>query len=366
MARGDSEKRSSEDADSEEGRNTTDKSDLDRNGSHGPLKIDNKDKEILRLLNENARMTSKAIGAALNISREVADYRIKRLVKNGLISGYITLVSDRKLGYNTYLMLLQLQNYTIEDEKKILEFLKGHEFVKWVLKCSGDWDIQTVIVAKNKNHLANIIDEIDSSCGRNLRKYDLTITINLLVGENLSFLIPQKVKKASELPPIEKETSYEVIELDEKDKLLLKAVSTDARAPIVKIAQQVGLSADATNLRMKKLQKQGVIKKFQTVVDLSTLNYLLYSIMLKINNYSPKRESQLRAFFQSLPNITFAERIIGSWDVRLQISCETPQEFERILQTIREFIGEDLKYYNFTLMLKVYKRSAYPKGMQNH
>ena len=65
--------------------------------NNSPVKIDNKDKEILRLLNENARLTSKSIGASINISREVADYRIKRLMKNGLISGYVGGRTDRIL-----------------------------------------------------------------------------------------------------------------------------------------------------------------------------------------------------------------------------------------------------------------------------
>jgi DNA-binding Lrp family transcriptional regulator len=331
-----------------------------------PVKIDNKDKDILKLLNENARLTSKSIGASTNISREVADYRIKRLVKNGLISGYITVVNDRKLGYDSYVLLLQLQNYTTEDEKRILDFLKKHDYLKWVLKCSGDWDIQTAIAAKNVSHLAKIIDEIDNFCGNNLRKYDLAIAVNLLVPENLAFMLPKPSRQLTpkDLPKIDKDISYETADIDEKDRKLLRALSTDARAPIVKIAQQIGLSADATNLRMKKLQKNGVVKKFQTVVDLSTLNYLLYSVFLKIDNYSDKRESQIRTFLYSVPNITFAERIIGNWDVRLQISCATPQEFERILQQIREFVGADLKYYNFTLMVKEYKRVSYPKGME--
>ncbi|MBW2972017.1 AsnC family transcriptional regulator [Candidatus Woesearchaeota archaeon] len=341
----------------------------DKNGNSSskvPMKIDNKDKEILRLLNENARLTSKSIGASTNISREVADYRIKRLMKNGLISGYITVVGDRKLGYESYVLLMQLQNYTTDEEERIIKFLSEHQNMKWVLKCSGDWDIQTIIVAKNKNQLANILDEINNFCGRNLRRYDLAIVINLLVPENLAFMLPKPSRKLTpkELPVIDKEEDYSIADIDDKDKKLLRALSTDARAPIVKIAQQIDLSADATNLRIKKLQKAGVIKKFQTVVDLSTLNYLLYSLFLKINNYSPKRESQIRTFFYSLPNITFAERIIGNWDVRIQISCSTPQEFEKILQQIREFLSADLKYYNFALMLKEFKRVSYPKGME--
>ncbi|MBU2561405.1 MAG: AsnC family transcriptional regulator [Nanoarchaeota archaeon] len=336
------------------------------NNSKSPFKIDNKDKEILRLLNENARLTSKSIGASTNISREVADYRIKRLMKNGLISGYITVVSDRKLGYESYVLLLQLQNYTMDDEKRIIDFLKNNPHTKWVLKCSGDWDIQTTIVAKNKSQLAKIIDEIDNFCGKNLRKYDLALVINLLVPENLAFFLPKQTRKLTlkDLPVVEKEEDHGVTDIDDKDKKLLKSVSVDARAPIVRIAQQIGLSADATNLRIKKLQKSGVIRKFQTVVDLSTLNYLLYSLFLKINNYSPKRESQIRTFFYSLPNVTFAERIIGTWDVRIQISCAHPQEFEKILQQIREFLSADLKYYNFALMLKESKRVSYPEGME--
>ncbi|MBW2964658.1 AsnC family transcriptional regulator [Candidatus Woesearchaeota archaeon] len=332
----------------------------------GPVKLDNKDKEILRLLNENARLTSKSIGASTNISREVADYRIKRLMKNGLISGYITVVSDKRLGYDTYVLLLQLQNYTVEDEKRIIDFLKNHDYIKWVLKASGDWDIQTSITAKDVGHLAAVLDEIDAFCGKNLRKYELSIVVNLLVPENLAFMLqkPSRQLTPKDLPTIEKEHGAKQEDIDDKDKKLLRALATDARAPIVKISQQVGLSADATNLRMKRLQKSGVIKKFQTVVDLSTLNYLLYSVFLKINNYGPKRESQVRTFFYSLPNITFAERIIGNWDVRMQISCTTPQEFETILQQIREFLGADLKYYNFALMIKEFKRVSYPKGME--
>ena len=341
-------------------------SEKSRESKNTPLKIDNKDKEILRLLNENARLTSKSIGASTNISREVADYRIKRLMKNGLISGYITIVNDQKLGYESYVLLLQLQNYTSDDEKRIIDFLKNHPSIKWVLKCSGEWDIQTTVVVKNKNHLAKVLDEIDNACGKNLRKYDLTTVINLLIPENLSFMMPKPARELTpkDLPPIQKEISYELVDIDDKDKKLLHALSTDARAPIVKIAQQVGLSADATNLRMKKLKSNGVIKKYQTVVDLSTLNYLLYSVFLKISNYSSERESQIRTFFYSQPNITFAERIIGNWDVRMQISCSTPQQFEMILQQIREFLAADLKYYNFALMLKEFKRISYTPGME--
>ena len=334
--------------------------------NNAPVKIDNKDKAIIKLLNENARVTSKFIGSSINTSREVADYRIKRLINNGLISGFITLINDKKLGYDSYEMFLQLQNFNIEEEDKILAFLTNHKFIKWVLKCSGDWDIQIALMAKNKTHLASIVDEIDNFCGKCLRKYELSLIINLLIPENLKFLMnPQseKGKSLKDLPPTDKNDSYALANIDDKDKTLLNVLAKDARLPIVKIAEKIKLSADATNLRIKKLQKMDVIKKFQTVIDLSKLNYLLYSVFLKINNYSPSKENQIRTFFHTMPNITYAQRILGNWDVRVQISCATPQEFNKILTEMRQFLAKDLKYYNFTLMIKEVKRVSYPEGI---
>ncbi|MFH1682452.1 MAG: Lrp/AsnC family transcriptional regulator [Candidatus Woesearchaeota archaeon] len=324
------------------------------------FKVDNKDKEILRLLNKDARMTSKAIGTQINSSREVTDYRIKRLAKSGLINSYITIINDSVLGFNAYLLLLQLQNYTKEDEERIIKFLGEHPFIKWVLKCGGDFDIQTIIVSRNPKELARIIDEIDSFCGKMLRNYNLALVINLLVPENLDFLLPKKNQEL-DLPSSK---PVPLATIDEKDSLLLKHLSTDGRGSVVKLAQQIGLSADATNKRIRRLKKEGVIKKFQAVVDLSKLNYLLYSVLFKINNYSSQKESQIRTFLQSVPNITFAERIIGEWDLRVQISCETPQQLEEILQKIRQFLGEDLKYYKFMLMIKEFKRVSFTKGME--
>ncbi|MBI5398207.1 AsnC family transcriptional regulator [Candidatus Woesearchaeota archaeon] len=330
------------------------------------VKLDNKDKEIICLLNEHARMTSKALGQQVGISREVADYRIKRLTKNNLIRNFITIVNDTKLGYESYVMLLELQNYAPEDEERIITFLKNHPFTKWVLKCGGDWDIQVTIIAKDKRQLASILDEIDNFCGNSLRRYDLVMVVNLIKAENLAFILlrPQQATQSVQKISKEEEATVEHADLDAKDRLLLKVVSEDARMPIVQIAQQIRLSADATNLRMKKLVKQGVIKKFQTVIDLSKLNYLLYSVFLKINNYSQKREGQIRTFFATMPNITYAERIIGNWDARIQISCSTVQEFERIQKQIREFLKVDLKYIDSALMLKEYKRVSYPKGLE--
>ena len=325
------------------------------------LKVDNRDKEILRLLNKDARMSSKAIGMQINSSREVTDYRIKRLLKSGLISSYITIINDQVLGFNAYLLLLQLQNYTKEDEERIISFLAGHPFIKWVLKCGGDFDFQTIVVSRSPQELARIIDEIDSFCGKMLRKYNLALVINLLVPENLDFLLPKKEQQFEF--PSQKPVSR--TNIDKKDALLLKHLSMDGRGSVVKLAQQIGLSADATNKRIRRLKKEGVIKKFQAVVDLSKLNYLLYSVLFKINNYSPQKESQIRTFLQSVPNITFAERIIGEWDLRMQISCETPQKLEEILQQIRQFLGEDLKYHCFMLMIKESKRVSFTQGMEN-
>ena len=53
--------------------------------------MDDKDKKILSLLDENCRMPSSAIAKKLRLWRQVVDYRINQLVETGVIKNFVTI-----------------------------------------------------------------------------------------------------------------------------------------------------------------------------------------------------------------------------------------------------------------------------------
>ncbi len=67
--------------------------------------------------------------------------------------------------------------------------------------------------------------------------------------------------------------------IDEKDLKIIKLLQENSRIPYTELAKRVGISDVAIIKRIKKLEKQGVIKKYTIVIDPKKLGYNSVSIV---------------------------------------------------------------------------------------
>jgi len=104
-------------------------------------KLDVKDKKILYELDLDARQTFSEIGKKVRLSKEVVNYRIRRLEKTGIIKGYYTLINMSKLGYITNRFFIKFRNNSPEEEQEIINFFVNHPKYWWVCSIDGFRDI---------------------------------------------------------------------------------------------------------------------------------------------------------------------------------------------------------------------------------
>lgn len=89
--------------------------------------IDQTDKQLLKLLQENGKYTIKELASFLNLTATPIFERIKRLENDGFITGYKAVLNRKKIGLNLVAFCnIQLKsheaNYLIKFEKDILQF----------------------------------------------------------------------------------------------------------------------------------------------------------------------------------------------------------------------------------------------------
>ena len=80
--------------------------------------LDETDKKILRLLQEDAHLTLKDIANKINLSLTPVHDRVKRLQKEGIIEKYVTILNKKKLGKNLIVycqITLVRQTYDISE-----------------------------------------------------------------------------------------------------------------------------------------------------------------------------------------------------------------------------------------------------------
>ncbi|MDN3495415.1 Lrp/AsnC family transcriptional regulator [Planococcus sp. APC 4015] len=105
-----------------------------------------------------------------------------------------------------------------------------------------------------------------------------------------------------------------VVELDEIDRKLLFLLTDDPRASQRQLAREVGMSPPAVGERIARLERQGVIRGYTTVVDWSALGYpgLVYIPMtLATDAVLSEILTELRA----IPELTELIVVTGSFDM---------------------------------------------------
>jgi len=91
------------------------------------MKLDQIDKQILRILQTNARISNLELAEQVNLSPTPCARRVKRFEDEGLIKGSITLLDQEKLGLNlTAYIAVSMERHTNElfeeFEKKVVQF----------------------------------------------------------------------------------------------------------------------------------------------------------------------------------------------------------------------------------------------------
>ena len=125
---------------------------IKREKSTTTVALDTKDLAILKLLQDNARITVKEISEKVNLSTTPVYERIKWMEEKGVIKQYATLIDPVKL--NKRLMVIGYVSLKQHNKTAGSKFVKTIQEMNEVLECysiSGEFDFMLKIVVEDMN-----------------------------------------------------------------------------------------------------------------------------------------------------------------------------------------------------------------------
>lgn len=148
-------------------------------------KLDKLDKQILRMIAEDARVPFLEVARACNVSGAAIHQRIQKLNSLGIIKGSKFIIDPEKIGYETCAFIgLNLRNP--ENFDSVVKRLKD---IPEVVEChytTGDFDLFIKIYALNNHHLLNIIHDKLQPLG--LSRSETIISFNSAISRQLPII----------------------------------------------------------------------------------------------------------------------------------------------------------------------------------
>jgi len=136
--------------------------------------------------------------------------------------------------------------------------------------------------------------------------------------------------------------------MDEKDKLILEELQENCKTPMKEIAKKLNTPVSTIYLRIKKLEKKGVIKGYTSIVDgrytgKGTTAFILVSFVSRLpginHNLSQRDIAEKIAKF---PEVQEVHIISGDWDILIKVKGKDTEEIGRfVVDKLRGIEGID-------------------------
>lgn len=136
-------------------------------------KIDEKDREILKLIAPNARIPIIEMARKLKVTPKTIITRIKELEKKKIILAYKTVFDYEKLGYQYVKMHLNLCNVSKNTISQFKDYIKSHPNIIYEDEVLGGDDIEIEFNIANQEELRQIIDDLKNKFSGSIRDYHI-------------------------------------------------------------------------------------------------------------------------------------------------------------------------------------------------
>jgi len=309
-----------------------------------------KDRKILHELDINARQSLNQIAKKVGLSKEVVNYRINRLIEQGIIKGFYARIDTSKLGLTIYRLFLRMQDFTPKQEQQFIEFVKKHKGAGFFVRVEGRFDFNILYWAKSTREYYNFWKELKSKFGKNIENQELHI-FNSYESYQKGFLIG---KKDLTIPFFQCGLN-EKVETDQIDEKLLNILAGEARTSLIEIAKKLGITDKATSYRIKKLEKSGIINSYGVQLDLEKIGYHYYKLHLFLKNFSEERFKELKDFAVVHPNIVYTEETLGGPDFEIELYLPNKQDYYNFLAELR---------YKFSDIIRDFETIYYPEAFK--
>jgi len=124
-----------------------------------------------------------------------------------------------------------------------------------------------------------------------------------------------------------------MIEIDETDRKILRALAEDATQSAGALGRRFGLSQSAAWRRIRRLEEAGVITGRRVVLDAEALGFTV-SVFLGVKLATKGRVSleQFERAVTAIPEVQTVQHVLGLFDYRLKVVARDLEDFERVLR----------------------------------
>ena len=163
------------------------------------------------------------------------------------------------------------------------------------------------------------------------------------------------VTKKTREKPASSEESF-----DRFDLAILRVLLGDSRRTLQEIGNEVGLSPTTCWTRIKRLEAEGVIKRYTVDVDKEKLGYHdTVVVQLTLESHTDETLYRFGRTLAAIPEVLEAYLVSGDYDYYIRIAVKDTRDYERLLRE-KLYKIPGIRHSKSHFVLRVLKEAGSP------
>jgi Lrp/AsnC family transcriptional regulator for asnA, asnC and gidA len=144
-----------------------------------------------------------------------------------------------------------------------------------------------------------------------------------------------------------------MVKLDIRDRKILHQLDINSRQSASQIGKKIGLNRDVVTYRIKKLQNEGIIINYYTVIDASKLGYISFRFYFVFQYTTPEIQKEITDYFINNKYTYFVGPIEGIYDLLVIMWVKNVTDFYSFYEETKKKYGYYFKEINFALYVQL-------------
>jgi len=318
--------------------------------------IDKNDKKILSFLDQNSRVPLTTIAKRLKASPQVLKYHFDKLVNTGLIIDFWPAIDFRRIGYINISYFLKLKNISTDVEECLYKYLLDTDDINIAMSGDGFWDLHvtfsTTDIFSNQNTFEKFYEQFHTS----IAEYKTAIPVGFYQFPR-KYLLDKPSRSLSGLTG----TNVSSVVITEIQKKILHLLNIDARLSYNEISNRIAVSRQTVVRNISALEESGIIQGYTIHINHEKMGLLFYRTLIQLKNFNPERQKELFSFCQQHPYIVNYLKIVGNWQLLLDIEVFSVLNMRELSRELREKFTDLIETVEPTLVYKLHKFRDVPK-----
>jgi len=320
-------------------------------------KLDIKDRKILLALDMDTRKPDSSIAKIVGLSKQLTNYRIKRLEKLKVIESYYPVIDHTKLGLQLYRIALKLENVTKEKEQEIITYLKDQ--ASWMVLVLGEYDLWMALYAKNELDFMSFWNNFYEKYGYYVGSRWISLMTKFLNFER-SFIYPKKKNRDKIFALGE---NPEILALDKIDLNILQELSKNARQTSLELSNKINQTERITRYRIKKLEEKKIILGYRPFVNTTLLDLKYYKLFVQLKEAKKQDIKKITSHLIQNPNVVYITEALGGYDFEIEVHFQSSSELMEFISNFKEAFPTHIRNITHLEYIKEYKITYFPSRL---